>query len=30
METFCGTGHLPGAFEVWDVEIDADYSAERI
>ena len=30
METFCGTGHLTKALEVWDAEIDADYSAERI
>ena len=25
METFRGSGHLPGATKVWDLELDADW-----
>ena len=29
METFRGSGHLPGAPKVWDVELDADWEQKE-
>jgi len=29
METFRGSGHLPGALKVWDVELDADWQKKE-
>ena len=29
METFRGSGHLPGAPQVWDIELDADWEKKE-
>jgi len=29
METFHGSGHLPGALRVWDIDLDADWKKKE-